>query len=182
MGDSTAQQTAATLMAMLQSASPRGMCSSRIQYINDFKLINVQPLERYDADIIIIGAGAHYHNSTYYKEKMTAAIRTMLGLNETTKSTEIKDKISRKKLLWKSINPGHLNCDLYKNATTTPNSYKTSADRYHWGLAPEMDLIMKEVASQYDIPFIGKMLRHKCCYFVLPESPRMIWKALIDQI
>ena len=149
-------------MAMLQSASPRGMCSSNVQYINDFKLVSVEPLEKYNADIIIIGAGAHYHNSTYYKEKMTAAIRTMLNLEETTRSAETKDKKSRKKLLWKSINPGHLNCDAYKNATITPNSYKTSADRFHWGLAPEMDLMMKEVASQYAIPFIGKILRRKC--------------------
>ena len=78
MGDSTSQQTAATLMAMLQSASPRGMCSSRVQFIGDHKLAFVQPLEKYDADIVIIGAGAHYHNSTYYKETMTAAISLIL--------------------------------------------------------------------------------------------------------
>ena len=165
-GDSTLQQAASSLMSMLQSAAPRAMCSSNIHMIQDYRLTSIKHIDKYYADIIIITGGAHFKNYTLYKEKMSGVFETMLGKNSKKSEKSAKSKINSLKnlktyntskvLLWKSISPGHLNCDLHKNATTVKSDYPVNEDKYMWGMATEMDRIMKDLTGQYDIPVIGK--------------------------
>lgn len=158
IGDSTLQQAASTLMSMLQSASPRGMCSSNIHMIQDYRLTSVQYIDKYYADIIIITGGAHFKNYTIYKEKMSGVLETMLGKKSATNFSHLKTYNTSKVLLWKSISPGHLNCDLHKNATNIPNNYPISEDKFLWGMAAEMDRIMRDLTGERNIPILGKNL------------------------
>lgn len=177
IGDSTMQQSAGTLMAMLQSAHPRGMCSEKIIFgrSNDLSAFDiVDYMTRYKPSYTILNAGAHFYApSDYYKkmhESMDAIrkyeketymyVNPLLFNNSESGDMEelnfiqyTTEKPKDHRFVWKTMNPAHLHCDNYTEPT---NIYKvpTADDKFGWAWFHVYDKMMLKLAVEYGLDVI----------------------------
>ena len=194
IGDSTMQQTSATIMALLQSAAPRALCSSQIRFIREDFFHNNAFLRhmRHKPDIVIINAGAHFTVKEKYESAMLKLYQNIESwrmseralhnsiinsINNSSSSSSSSSggnsggnsgaggstlpggktgprPLESTKILWKTNNPGHINCDAYPDAVSSPLTYPIETDTYKWGLLSEFDAYMRELNIKHNIPAI----------------------------
>jgi hypothetical protein len=175
VGDSTMQQTAGTLMAMIQSYVPRPLCSSHIIFGRSDQLFyeDIKSyVDKYNPDFTIISAGPHYYLPTLYYDTMHSTLNYIryyqnqtYEINDKSDNTEREDLAARfvtsvaekrkpsNRFIWKTINPAHTNCDNFPNATQFyfPPS---KDDPFAWAHFHLYDKIMLKMTKEYDLDVI----------------------------
>lgn len=107
-----------------------------------------QYVHRFEPDIIVIGFGAHYTHFGPRFEIFEQSIHTLFELFNHS-LTERKDRGQQNQqlhLVWKTNNPGHVDCDNYKG----PNAFysdhlEPAKDKYKWVYFPHYDAVYRNV-------------------------------------
>jgi hypothetical protein len=166
LGDSTMDQSGVSLV--LQLSKSRQPCANQIIYGHcnhlkwysnaDFK--NITPskydesvtyfMNKYDPDIVVFGAGAHYHALDEYE----LMLKTFASDFEDYISQVKPSKSKSLSVYWKTINPGVLGC--IKNAGSGPKPYNKQVytkdnDKYQWRFHPTFDMYAKRLANELNI-------------------------------
>lgn len=144
VGDSTMEQSAATLIAMVLAAEEYMVgCASRLSYARSDYLIWerfgkektwVQNMDKESPDILILTAGAWLED--------TGDMETVL--NSITREIDLRRSKSGRVpvILWKTQNPGHFDCHAF-TAPITPGEEnalnRSSAHKYNWHLHKKFD-------------------------------------------
>jgi hypothetical protein len=135
VGDSTMDQTAATLISMINFQ--HGTCSPQIRNARNDELYFAthgmnfyQIVARYQPDICIFNAGPHMHD--------LGDIYTVWYNLEQNWPSVVRSS-PHTKFVWKTINPGHVNCSGYHAPTRTYEPGPANMDWYGYRLYPEFD-------------------------------------------
>jgi hypothetical protein len=186
VGDSTMQQTAATLMSMITSSGANcstqiGMGRSNALYYslkgkrNMFEFAKItQP------DILIMNAGAHMHDmGDIYSIMENLKIGMPAARSDSPKT----------QFVWKTMNPGHVNCSL----TTEPLKQfvidKNEKDEYEWHIHQEFDRVSKEYARNMSMKIIDmsplylRIDAHgDCLHYCLPGPINIFSNILLNML
>lgn len=149
VGDSSMQQTAATLMSMIVSYG--GQCAEQVGFGRSDQLffstkghLNLfQFVDLVKPDICIINSGAHNHDRG-----------DMFSVVESLKNRwgELKASSPHTKYIWKTNNPGHVNCvpGMVGDNASGPKPYAPGPDandQFQWNLHPIFD----EMSRNYSV-------------------------------
>lgn len=184
-GDSTVAQSAITLMSMIQHQ--KGGCADKVVIaIKDYMM--VWPFRSYEAirpDIIVFAAGAHYHELSDYRELMknfTAEIKLFRSKYRNNKVT----------LLFKTQNPGHIDCGSY-TAPLTVFRHNTTLDKFSHRMHPVFDSIAKDTMLALGIPVLDVSPLYlrpdahanppgDCLHYALPGALDLIPQLLLNML
>jgi hypothetical protein len=136
VGDSTFRQSSMTLASMIYAG--QGGCADQIYFNASEDLINKKILHSlFDVlnespcvpDIVLTGSGAHVKSLEQYATNWNRLQKVFLAFHK--RNPEMK-------FIWKTQNPGHVQCWTYK--TPVENWNKTKAkDEYSWYLHDDFD-------------------------------------------
>eukprot|EP01039_Chlorochromonas_danica_P001813 gene1813-1981_t len=167
LGDSTMQQTFASFVNLINSQkegySQELLCAEQLSFsaLHGLYQHYEQEVEswdntihRFEPDIIVIGFGAHYTHFGTHFEVFEQSIHTMFELFNHT-LIERKGRLGgggaqRKQqlhLVWKTNNPGHVECDKYKGPNAVYSDHLNAAkDKYKWAYFPHYDALYQNVS------------------------------------
>lgn len=175
VGDSTMQQTAASLYSTLLYAKAPQSCLSNINFeISDYIVYHpdesrgnnfVQLSKKHMPTILIIGSSAHYdiigrdqaHFGVGHPSYMDFFVPKLLKDIEYLREWPV---FCPKHIIFKTQNSAHINCEIFKsplkqaNTTSTGNDSKESSDRYAWHAHSYTDAHVLQLfgnAAQIDI-------------------------------
>lgn len=168
IGDSTMSQTARTLMNLIRAQKPypeASACLNNVIYAHSNHIMEINSTRydwadfvlMYDPHIVILGTGAHFHSVEHYETLMKTFARDFVHFQERRVSTYIPlGKLSNHTIsfVWKSINPGHLNCTHATMPVETKASIDASLDRYSWGLFDTYDTISRDLALRHNMSYL----------------------------
>lgn len=176
IGDSTMEQTAATVMSMISNAgascAPQLLYGRSNYFVYDVKEVDRQWWHYYEenpSDIVVLTAGAWFADfgdlnwALGYVNKTIERWRS----TETSKKSDVKVPT----IFWKTQNPGHVFCDDFHfpisamqekmmNLTEDAHGWK-----FHWELFPQFDAI----ARQY-FPSIGVGIIDMSPLYLRPDA------------
>lgn len=145
VGDSTMQQSAATVLSMLRVAN--ASCSDNIIFRRaDFLYFPANKWSKTwlqyaqiveDPDIVILSSGAHYHDFGEFVEMWDHLINQIEEYKKVSKAQKKKEKT----FIWRTICPGHYNCD---NITAPHENFAMvpkGADIFKWNHFPAYDFV-----------------------------------------
>jgi hypothetical protein len=143
IGDSTNRQTSSALISMISAG--KGNCSDHIFSARSDNLVsqangskNLSHIIRTYGilpDIVVLSAGAHIRSLADY-QKNWIAIQSQINL--------VHARYPQMKFLWKTQNPGHVDCQMESKPINQYAMNTEKKDVYHWGLHPEFDRISIE--------------------------------------
>jgi len=173
VGDSTIQQSAHSLMNMIQVSS--GGCADKIA-VTRSKLYLFNDLSatilRLRPNILVINHGAHASDDG----DMRAVFNNMKKEMENLALSEIKKNLQ---VVWKSNNPGHVNCANFSSPEGYVfKQYPVAIDWYHWSDFPRWDEMAYNFTLQMNwkylnlSPLYGRPDAHPgdgdCLHYCLP--------------
>ena len=155
-GDSTAMQSAATLINMLSNQYKDGKgCQTHISFSynnllgaleNSRQLPLVDAIQRTNASIVILSGGAHFFDKARYTEHFLLLEKQIL---------EIRASQPHIQFSFKTVNPGHVNCQQH---TAPIDAYlpalNNSGDIYSWNMHPAFDNFARKRARVLGMPMI----------------------------
>jgi hypothetical protein len=139
------------------------------------------------ADIVIFSAGAHFHDLGDL-QYIWSILHTQL--------IDYHRQYPQVKLVWKSQNPGHLQCKQYTvpllNHSTYLEETKSVEDKYQWNLHPIFDNYMETQLSYPNASFIQYLdmsplylrpdAHGDCLHFCLPGPLDLLSILLLNQL
>ena len=182
IGDSTMEQTSATVMSMISASgatcAPQLMYGRSNYFVYDVKNIDRQWYHYYEenpTDIVILTAGAWFADFGDLNWALSHVNKTIerwrsSGHEESNNNDKYSDgKIP--KIYWKTQNPGHVYCDDFRypislmeekmmNLTENAHGWK-----FHWELFPQFDAIAREF-----FPSIGVGIIDMSPLYFRPDS------------
>jgi len=192
VGDSTMQQTASTLMSMITTG--RAACAPQITYgwsthlvYSRFKNNLKDFIERSDADIVILTAGAHL-------KEIGDVWGIFMALEEDIRVLRLNKKNTQ--LIWKTQNPGHLNCHmLHKPLSWNEHSpYENDTDKYNWKEFKKYDDIAREYTKLLNISIIDMSplylrpdghvygIKEDCLHYCQPGPLNLFSQLLLQKL
>ena len=144
------QQSSSTIMNMIQSAIPRQFCSSQIIFVRSDDLDIGYFSEKYQPDIVVMNVGAHYHNLTVFEADAIKMFEKIDGVKLAQSEQNLKDI----KFVWKTSNPGHLDCDFSPNATNSYSPPAADQDRFDWRFFVQYDTLMDSMTAAHNMDVI----------------------------
>lgn len=140
IGDSTNRQTSSTLMAMVTAGN--GSCAEQIFSSRSDNLVSLANgskdllglIKAHDIppDIVVISAGAHFRSIIDYENNWLGIRQQLERIHETYPNL---------KIIWKTQNPGHVECAVDTSPISTYEKRNEKKDIYSWNLHPEFDRI-----------------------------------------
>mmetsp|Transcript_20086 Transcript_20086/g.19382 ORF Transcript_20086/g.19382 Transcript_20086/m.19382 type:complete len:351 (+) Transcript_20086:255-1307(+) len=193
MGDSTMQETAATLMSMV--SANKGLCATQIFFSRSdfvgFKSRNQhsfqEVVDQYQPSIAIITAGAHLKDTgdlTDISSRIHTYLKSRMALN-----------LSVPTMVWKTQNPAHVECKHNLDPLQVDIRNITAFDKYDYKTLRMLDEFMKSyiidthkyysVLDMYplylraDAHILGS--RSDCMHYCLP-GPLNIFSVILLQM
>jgi GDSL/SGNH-like Acyl-Esterase family found in Pmr5 and Cas1p len=163
IGDSTMQQTFATLTAMINWGPNRGFCGPQVRFAPFHGLYSrtvpgvtrqeedekwQRAMHDYVPDILIASFGPHF---THFGENFTHFESHVHQFYEYLHLTNLERSNSGKsplRVVWKTNNPGHIDCPNFKEPTTEPVVQDISKDQHGWHLFPVYDEIFRNITEE----------------------------------
>ncbi len=152
VGDSTMQQSASTVMSMIQN--DKGGCAHQLLAAETYHLtfgVNgesswVQHYEAHRPDMTIMTVGAHLHDMG----DMHAIWNQLEG-----QLKEVRAKYGQHiKMYWKTQNAGHANCQAYHKPVPSFGPFYSEPDYYHWNIYPEFDAVSRNRSRENNMTLI----------------------------
>jgi hypothetical protein len=183
-GDSTAGQSAITLINMLVSKGEKCQKQITFSWANLLSLSSgprnhelLDMVKHANASIVIFSAGAHFHSTDHHKQGW----ETMA-----TKITEVQTLLPHVKFAFKTINPGHVDCKQHFNPIDHYQPPRATADEFHWNLHPAFDNYAKEIVrTRLHIPIIdmtplySRPDAHSDCLHLCLPGPLNLFSILL---
>jgi hypothetical protein len=197
VGDSTMHQTGAALMSRITWDRPNAdSCAPNLALgrINMFgqedgmaklkgSIIAVQP------DILILNTGAHFLLSSTYEADLQHL--------DTLREEVFKYYPRNISIVWKTMNPGHVNCSAAPNGPLTESwdhRHTGNRDLYNWWMQPKMDQLAKQKAQQLGFGLVDMTplyygsdahpygRRNDCLHYCLPGAPDLFSVLLMNML
>eukprot|EP01039_Chlorochromonas_danica_P001001 gene1002-1087_t len=155
IGDSTMQQTFASFVNMINWRQNRTMCSDQLSisrimgffqpYDEELAMWNGR-LERLQPDMVMIDFGPHYTLRGGHDSLFNESVHKMLRMFNHTQTERRKIGKRPLKMIWKTINPGHVDCDKYTGPSYSYfNDTDWSKDRFKWQYFNEYDAFYQNI-------------------------------------
>ena len=155
VGDSSMEQSASTLMAMIKSGE--GGCADQIKACrSDYLYFGIKEGELslkpyfhlFQPDIVVLTFGAHAQDD--------GDVWTVWSFLEPI-IAEIRNDFPDTQFVWRSQNPGHVNCHAYSQPSDHYDSVEeqnSGHDRYRWHTLPHIDEYNKNKSIELNITFL----------------------------
>lgn len=194
-GDSTMWQSAATVMSLVANLG----CVSQLHFGSAKRLVVVNEAEhnyhlkdainKFNPDVVVMTAGPHFHSVEEY-QAFLHAFGTWMEESKGTNNKKIE-------YFWKTINPGHVNCQhAYEPTAYNSSAFTSETDEYAWGLHPLFDELAKQKMRELGIAVLdmsplyaradshlasaGMNINGDCLHYCLP-GPIDIFATLLYQ-
>ena len=192
IGDSTIGQTGAALVSRLTYDIPnQKSCSNNIAILRIDKIsVDYDNIIKYikeiQPDIIIFNTGAHFASMKPFHEEITIYFTKLYNEIHAISTKQVQ-------LLWKTMNPGHINCSTQSNGELNIdwkyNSTNTE-DKYHWNIFAQQDNYMKYYIPQHfnmkiiDMsPLYYRQDAHSdCLHYCLPGPVDVFGSLLLNML
>ena len=201
IGDSTMQQSAASLMSRLTTDMPfpldptkrRPSCADQIYFgsiatFQEDKNAAVAYVNQVQPDIVILNSGAHWMTTPQFEVDVNVHMQSFLN--------QVRSTVHGKNITfaWKTMNPGHVDCP-----NTAPNgplnvdwSHAHSHDDiYNWWIFAHQDSYMrKNLASMFNItrtvdmsPLYYRQDAHSdCLHYCMPGPVDLYGRLLLQML
>ena len=176
VGDSTLQQIAVTLINMI--VNDRGNCANKITFGKSYFLTfkkwgerkkNIfEFVEDFAPDIVVFSAGAHLHDAGDMYSVLENLRSKFPQMIENVRINSGKNLT----LVWKTQNPGHVNCGNYKEPQKNYELAKPEMDNYCWNLHPVFDEMSRNYSTKmnYKVRKTNHRLRGEYCEYDLHSN------------
>ena len=152
VGDSTMEQTYGAFVSMLKWSANGTSCASQLSKRRIEGRLDNTGLEDiktgfaiHKPDIIIAGFGAHYThfglNFTLFEDHMKELLILYSNLKRIHKDLQF---------VWKTNNPGHINCD-NSSVALIPPLQDEKTDKYYWRHFPQYDDIFHRISKDMNL-------------------------------
>lgn len=151
LGDSTMIQTAATVMNMIVSDVPKGLCGPQLMVLKHYSEPFTDISERllaFSPDIVIVNFGPHYALEADFLTAMKAFIYFV---------SQIRAALSPKmvEFVWKTTNLPHSSCKQFSAPTLAYAPTPPEHDPYNWSRLPGYDLLAHAMLLEQGFKFMN---------------------------
>ena len=192
VGDSTMQQTAATLMSMIVSYG--GTCADQVAFGRSDQLFFstkghldlFQFVALIKPDICIMNSGPHNHDMGDMFS-VVESLKNMWGRLETSSP--------HTKYIWKTNNPGHVDCPsgMIRDNVIGPQPYAPDSkeyDEFQWNLHPAFDELAKNYSKILNLtgvidmsPLYQRADAHwDCLHYCMPGPINIFSNILLNML
>lgn len=149
IGDSTMIQTAGTVINMIISDTPKGLCgpqllmNNQLDYVQGYSTAIKEHLLAFQPDITLFNFGLHYQEQPAYEK----AMRDLMDVITSVRAT-MSPKVME--VIWKTTNMPHFSCQEHTIPTSQPPTpTPLQVDTYRWKLLPGMDAFSTKLFHEH---------------------------------
>lgn len=150
IGDSTVGQSAATLMNMIVSDEPKGLCGPqllvhRLDMPSQSRELVAEQLYTFAPDIIVFNFGAHYHVVEEFRTEVEEFLETFVA--------SYRRNVAPRPVhfVWKTHNPPYPQCEHFTSPVPVPPVQEST---FQWDLLDQFDAIARNITAKHHFEII----------------------------